>query len=427
MGLVVSVVAISMTNSIQRFRPSLLFYQQGGDFTTGSTVGTMYKQAMTAVSGLNVTTTTSNVTQWRDSCTTRINMSIALACLQKATPNLQTFSYPIDAEAHMTEIHQAMDQWVRLSTPHCAINYCGPWIEHHWVNHFSRSSNTSSSSSSKIKNTVCLSDTFGAFIPLLIPWVSIWSSNGNQYPDGFVEKLLSLIRPNVAYITVSQNDEGLPGNNEMPILSNVLVLSAGGFGHVPIPLLKRDIPLLNETTRIPISNRTWLISYVGSLGNAPRRMRRRMNKALQRHGQPYLQHHSSGVENENKWHQIMADSMFSMAPRGYGRTSYHLMEVMQSGLIPIHIYQENGVPWIPYLTLYQEQELGYASTVRGLPNLLNTLRNMTASDIEAQEARVASYRESHFVPAGIMHQISLFMMGEGSDLECVALPSSLRE
>jgi hypothetical protein len=77
--------------------------------------------------------------------------------------------------------------------------------------------------------------------------------------------------------------------------------------------------------------------------------------------------------------------------------------------------------------LYQEQELGYASTVRGLPNLLNTLRNMTASDIEAQEARVASYRESHFVPAGIMHQISLFMMGEGSDLECVALPSSLRE
>lgn len=323
----------------------------------------------------------------------------------------------------MTEIHQAMDQWVRPSKPHCAANYCGPWIEHYWINHFA-GINTSSAGMMGGGNRSCLSETFGSFIPLLIPWVSIWSNNDNKYPDGFVDKLLSVIRPDMAYITVSQNDEGLPGKNEMPLLSNVLVLSAGGYGHVPIPLLKRDIPLLNETTRVPISNRTWFVSYVGTLGNAPHRMRRRMNKALVQQAQPYLQHHSQGLENEGTWHRIMADSMFSMAPRGFGRTSYHLMEVLQSGLIPIHIYEDNAVPWIPYMTLYQEKELGYVSTIGGLPNLLGTLRSMTANDIAAQEARVASYRESHFAPAGIMHQIRSFMLDEGSDLECVALPSS---
>lgn len=56
---------------------------------------------------------------------------------------------------------------------------------------------------------------------------------------------------------------------------NVLVLSAGGYGHVPVPLFKQDEALNN---RKPVEDRSIFLSYVGSLRHAPRRMRMIMNK-----------------------------------------------------------------------------------------------------------------------------------------------------
>jgi hypothetical protein len=129
--------------------------------------------------------------------------------------------------------------------------------------------------------------------------------------------------------------------------------------------------------------------------------------------------------NGNDWHAgIMANSRVSMALRGFGRTSYHLMEIMQSGLIPVHVYE--GTPWIPYTTLFQEQKLGYVSTVEELPVLLQKLRSMSDNEFVEQETRIASYRESNIWQPGILHQISLFMTGKngGGDLECRALPTS---
>lgn len=121
--------------------------------------------------------------------------------------------------------------------------------------------------------TACAYDVFGPFIPLFIPWVDGWVLGRFRYPKGMLDTLKSVLRPNVPYITVSQNDEGLTGKNEfdMSRFPNVLVLSAGGYGHVPIPLFKQSEKLNNQKS---IGDRSNFVSFVGSLGHAPGGMRK---------------------------------------------------------------------------------------------------------------------------------------------------------
>jgi hypothetical protein len=68
-----------------------------------------------------------------------------------------------------------------------------------------------------------------------------------------VAALLGALRPSVAYVTVNQNDEGL-SVKELPMaqLPNVLVLSAGGYGHVPVRHSKSSAKRLQaDAQRLP--------------------------------------------------------------------------------------------------------------------------------------------------------------------------------
>jgi hypothetical protein len=116
----------------------------------------------------------------------------------------------------------------------------------------------------------CLRDFFGPFVPILLPWVDRWFLNVKKYPPGLLATLKKHLRKDVLYITLSQNDVGLEGvfdlRREYP---NILVLSAGGYGHVAVPLLKQDeLPLSAETTpqRLPLASRPLLASYTGNIG-----------------------------------------------------------------------------------------------------------------------------------------------------------------
>ena len=125
-------------------------------------------------------------------------------CFRMTTLNL-TLEYPNDAEEHFREIHSARKEWL-YDKPHCVKDFCGPWIENYWIQHFQTIANKSSSAS-----TLKLEDTFGPYIPLLIPWVDRWVEKQHGYPQNFVTKLRSVLRPDVAYVTVSQSNEGMLG------------------------------------------------------------------------------------------------------------------------------------------------------------------------------------------------------------------------
>ena len=118
---------------------------------------------------------------------------------------------------------------------------------------------------------------FGGLVPIFAQWVDNgfrardWHSNGEVLIN-----MAKLLRPDVGYITVSQHDKGvihsLAGvadkvgfavlQEAKKALSNVLIMSAGGAGHIPLPLLKQPMVL---QARPPLDNPKQVITAFGKI------------------------------------------------------------------------------------------------------------------------------------------------------------------
>ena len=331
----------------------------------------------------------------------------ALECLRQTKPNLpDQLCYPQDAFQHFRQIHHRLQQWAQHTdhVPFSAARYSGPWIENHWITYFQQELES--------KNYY-LPDVFGPYIPIFIRWLDVWVTNGNIYPKGLASALKEVLREDVMYITVSQNDDGFVGCctefDDIQRKYQITILSAGGYGHVPIPLLKQPEQLRQKNST---EERKYLISYVGNDKNAPDRMREKL--IAQKN---FFYYYSIS----NDWRDIMAESKFSLCPRGYGRTSYHVVETLQMGLIPIHVYHKGDRPWLPYGDLMKN--ISYTVTNENLPDLITELSNMPDSEIERMEEKIKTVRH-YFTYEGVLEQISRFMLNpRSSELVCQALPS----
>ena len=119
------------------------------------------------------------------------------------------------------------------------------------------------------------------------------------------------------------------------------------------------------------------------------------------------------------WRQLAGNSKVTLCPRGYGRTSFFLYEILQLGLIPIHLYWDT--PWIAYPDLYKK--IGFSTDLEGLPELLKKINDMDLQELERMEKRIRSFKATHFTYEGVLNQISLFMKN-GGDLRCQKLPAT---
>jgi hypothetical protein len=332
-----------------------------------------------------------------------VNMTHALRCLGKPV-NVTTAAihYPSDPYDHFMELQQALQPWTNIK-PHKAPGYQGPWIENHWQRHFGRLAGTLHN------HNFCT--VFGPYIPLLPAWTDIWKAGGYDDP-AFLQTLQHVLRGDVLYVTVVQNDDGFPGNHRpferLMRRHNMVVLSAGGYGHVPIPLLKQPERPLRKP---PVADRRHLVSYTGSLNHAPRDMRRDMLSVI---GE---QHYHHG----RRWRNLMRDSKFQLCPRGFGRTSYHVMETFQMGLIPVQVYLDGDIPWMPYETLLRN--VSFWTDLKGLPALLEHLETIGDDRIAQTERSIEELTPRYFTYAGVLHQIERFLHDPSSGaLECRPLP-----
>jgi len=229
------------------------------------------------------------------------------------------------------------------------------------------------------------------------------------------DALKEVLRHDVIYITVDQLDDGFPGDNDLfrqiQDEYNIVIMSAGGYGHVTVPLLKQPEELV---PKIPVENRKHFISYVGSETNAPYDLRRNVISLIGR------DHYYKG----EGWRSVMQDSKFSLTPRGYGRTSYHVMEILQMGLIPIHVYSDGDIPWLPYSDTIL-LDLSFSTDLENLPKLIKELEDMPDSQIEQMEQRIEKLIPEYFTFEGVMLQIEKFLLPnsqEQSALTCRPLP-----
>lgn len=142
----------------------------------------------------------------------------------------------------------------------------------------------------------------------------------------FVSAVLRLLEPQFIYVTISHNDDGIDGFDNGPLLPpNLLVLSLGGKGHIPL-LLWSGWP--TNVTFPPIAD-----TYKYNAVFMGRQHHHWCRPIVARMITEQLGERAFVGSSMNRT-EIYAQSKFILAPRGWGRNSYRLQEVLQMGIGP---------------------------------------------------------------------------------------------
>jgi hypothetical protein len=179
------------------------------------------------------------------------------------------------------------------------------------------------------------------YIPIF--WTNCYTNkvfNGNNYD---IQNVLNSLDQNDKYFTISQHDDCV--YEKLP--DNTLIFSMGGnkTGDNIIP-----IPLICSPINKNIKDKSIKASFVGSLTH-PLRIEMYNYYKNDIDFTFFIKNWSldSGASNVSNFMDIMSKSYYTLAPRGYGKTSFRLYEAMQLDSIPVYIYDEPWLPWTEYL------------------------------------------------------------------------------
>ena len=370
-------------------------------------------------------------------------------CLKNRTgknvpPNFSwdALRFPEDAEEHYAKLLQKTKKFRTNILPHTYSGHADPWLENKFIDHFS---------------SLPLSS-FGGLIPLFIQWTDIHvhhfaplnASRPDPMPDlpkdtflSFHTEIMSMLRSTVLYVTVSQDDQGLFKLSEL--VPNLLSLSAGGYGNVALPLIKGTLPY-NElhtlgkafspgdilpstadgTKYLPNDSARWIYE-IGFYGNMRSRTARPLVMqtflgALERN------HMKAFVHARPDWKSIIARTKFNLAPRGYGRTSFRLAEIIQIGRIPVYLYDD--IPWIPYAgTNISIESFGYFAGPSDSDRVARRMRLDSQNGTELNRMLVnVRLARVHYTYEGVLAQLQMFFRNpfgpedSGGQLRCTRLP-----
>jgi len=220
--------------------------------------------------------------------------------------------------------------------------YWGPWIEDYFFNYWCRK-----------EDALCLSQSIDRiYIPIF--WTAYYKRYG-QCPHQTIQNFINKnIDPSRKYFTVVQDDDGMLEKTP----SNVLVFASGGTGDVPIPLLKKELVVRPKRKDIRVS-------FVGesSVTHDPKEVRRKTFSTLKSYKGCYF----SGRRNMREFVDITSRSVFTLCPRGYGRTSFRLYEAMSLGSIPIYIWDD--IEWLPYKDKLNWNEFSISINIKDIEKL----------------------------------------------------------
>lgn len=220
------------------------------------------------------------------------------------------------------------------------------------------------------------------------------------------QALIDTLLPSERYFTVVQCDNGV--YEDLP--PNVLVFGAGGEGDIPIPLLADPHPIVRG------GQRRRMASFLGGVecGGPPpgklkeslciadgggARIRRRMWQAFVACPNCTIVQGNYGTE---AFREILSDSVFALAPRGYGKTSFRLYEAMDLGCIPVYFYDEL---WLPYQDKLPWREFALLCPPDDIEQMPAILAAAPAAWCDKARRVAATLYADYFTLAGMSKQI----------------------
>jgi hypothetical protein len=253
---------------------------------------------------------------------------------------------------------------------------------------------------------------FGPFIPLFVPWNGLWRYPANHAPC-YHHTLMDIrffLWPECIYVTVSQNSQGIAGINycPIPIPENVLILSSGGKGHIPVLRWLREF----KPVQFSVADEyTYDIVFMGS-------MRTHWTRKLLIHMMLNRLHERTYASVGTNWTTMCHQSKFILCPRGFGRNSYRLGEVLQMGMVPIFVY--NDLIWLPYYDSLNWSQSAIITRYNRFQQQLDLIIDTSAQNSGRMRLRIRKLFPTHFSPQGVWRQITAFLNTgfQTSDLRC---------
>jgi hypothetical protein len=200
---------------------------------------------------------------------------------------------------------------------------------------------------------------------LPIQWTSYYiSKDYGKKSLHDLQLFIDLLPKSIQYFTISQWDDGILNN-----LSdlNIFNFSSGGVGSYPIPLINKPFKVQNNYKEI-------FCSFMGAIFGR-HKIREQIYECYSKDDLFYI----SEKETHENFTYIMSRSLFSLCPRGYGKTSFRINEALSMGSIPVYIYDE---PWIPFFDLVDFNNYGILIKENDIPNLKDILLSLSEQKIK---------------------------------------------
>lgn len=166
------------------------------------------------------------------------------------------------------------------------------------------------------------------YLPIF--WTSYYVNHQFGKNTAAIQKLQNFIDqlPKKKYYTICQFDDGIL-NDLSGFDIEVFSMSGGGI----------TIPLISEPHRYKFDGgKKYLANFIGKITHP---IRNKLIEAIPNNSNYYI---STAHHKMDKYCKAISESLFTLCPRGYGKTSFRIQEAIQYGSIPVYISDEFVLP-----------------------------------------------------------------------------------
>jgi hypothetical protein len=161
-------------------------------------------------------------------------------------------------------------------------------------------------------------------------------------------------------------------------MHNTIVFGMGGVGNIPLPLTYENSELFEMYMNMN-KPKTIFCSFIGSITHP---CRKELCYAIIDKPNVFIkvENWKNIIDETNQkiFLDIMSKSRFTLAPRGYGKTSFRMYEALKLGSIPVYVYDD---PWLPYTEILDWNKLAVLININDIPSMYERLCKITDEDI----------------------------------------------
>lgn len=236
-----------------------------------------------------------------------------------------------------------------------------------------------------LKNIDNFKDINYTYIPVFWTNLQVSSdfSSKKEYYNEFLKDIFEQYKSE-KFFTIVQHDDCVLLN----IPKETIVFGACS-GHIALPLIYEDIN--NTLENIVDISKNLLCSFIGSETHTIRTLLKSISIP---NYYIYIKGWDSKVPTHDIEHyiNITKRSMYTLAPRGYGRSSFRYFECFLLNTIPIYIYDD--INWLPYQDIIDYSKFSIVLHESELCNIESILNSISKESYEKMLLELKNHK--HF-------------------------------